>query len=45
MNIIKKAISLPCKIIADNAGFEGVTVVERIKSSTDLTIGFDASNG
>lgn len=45
INIIKKAISLPCKTIADNAGFEGVTVVERINASNDLSFGFDASKG
>lgn len=27
IKIIKKAISLPCKTISDNAGFEGVTIV------------------
>lgn len=45
INIIKKAIALPCKTIADNAGFEGVTVVERINASNDLSFGFDASKG
>jgi len=27
IKIIKKAISLPCKTISDNAGFEGITTV------------------
>lgn len=45
INIIRKAISLPCKTIADNAGFEGVTVVERINASNDISFGFDASKG
>lgn len=27
IKIIKKAISLPCRIISDNAGFEGVNIV------------------
>lgn len=27
IRIIRKSISLPCKTIADNAGFEGVSVV------------------
>lgn len=45
INIIRRAISLPCKTIADNAGFEGVSVVEKINSSTDNTYGFDASKG
>ena len=45
IKIIRKAITLPCKTIADNAGFEGVSVVERIHASTDLAYGFDASKG
>jgi chaperonin GroEL len=27
INIIRKAITLPCKTISDNAGFEGITTV------------------
>jgi len=27
IKIIRKAIPLPCKTIADNAGFEGATVI------------------
>ena len=45
IKIIKKAISLPCKTIADNAGFEGVNVVEKILNSKDTSYGFDASKG
>lgn len=45
IKIIRKAISLPCKTIADNAGFEGVTIVEKINSSNDTSFGFDASKG
>lgn len=45
IKIIKKAISLPCKTIADNAGFEGVNIVEKILDSKDNSYGFDASKG
>lgn len=45
IKIIKKAISLPCKTIADNAGFEGVNIVEKILESKDIAQGFDASKG
>lgn len=45
INIIRRAISLPCKTIADNAGFEGVSVAEKINESKDLSYGFDASKG
>lgn len=30
IKIIRKAITLPCKTISDNAGFEGVNIVEKI---------------
>ena len=45
IKIIKKAISLPSKTIADNAGYEGVSVVERILESKKNSYGFDASKG
>jgi len=45
IKIIKKAITLPCKTISDNAGFEGITTIERINSSTNTSFGFDASKG
>jgi chaperonin GroEL len=45
INIIKKAITLPCSIIAKNAGYESFSVVEKIKASTDNTYGFDAYKG
>jgi chaperonin GroEL len=45
IKIIKKAIALPCKTISDNAGFEGITTIERVLSSTNTNFGFDASKG
>lgn len=45
IKIIKKAITLPCKAISDNAGFEGANVVEKVLSSNDFSFGFDASKG
>lgn len=45
IKIIKKAVTLPCRAIADNAGFEGVNVIERILSSQDKSYGFDAARG
>lgn len=45
IKIIKKAISLPCKTISDNAGFEGITTIDRINASTNTNFGFDASKG
>ncbi len=45
IKIIKKAISLPCRAIADNAGFEGANIVQRINESKDTSFGFDAAKG
>ena len=45
IKIIRKAVSLPCKTIADNAGFEGATIVEKIYASSNKAHGFDASKG
>lgn len=45
IKIIKKAITLPCKTISDNAGFEGITTIEKVNSSTNTNFGFDASKG
>lgn len=45
IKIIKKAITLPCKTISDNAGFEGITTIEKVNASKDTNFGFDASKG
>lgn len=45
IKIIKKAITLPCKTISDNAGFEGITTIEKVNASKDTNYGFDASKG
>jgi chaperonin GroEL len=42
--IVKESLSDPARLIAENAGFEGAVVVERIRSEGD-TRGFDAANG
>ncbi|TPX43551.1 hypothetical protein SeMB42_g04681 [Synchytrium endobioticum] len=57
IDIIKKAILAPCKIIVDNAGAEGAVVVGRLlesytpadaegsKADGSFNYGYDASNG
>lgn len=45
INIIRKAIPLPCAIIAKNAGFEGYSVVEKVRDSKTPSWGFDAAKG
>ncbi len=42
--IVKRALQEPSKLIADNAGFEGAVVVERIRSEIGGT-GFNAATG
>jgi chaperonin GroEL len=44
MNIIKRALEEPLRQIAENAGFEGSVVVERVKKS-QLGIGLNAETG
>jgi chaperonin GroEL len=44
LEIVKKALQVPCKQIALNAGFEGSVVVARLKEEKP-GVGFDASNG
>lgn len=45
VEIIQQAIQYPLKQIADNAGFKGDWVVEKIKESKDMDYGFDARTG
>ena len=45
VNILVKALEIPLKQIADNAGEEGSTVVDRIKRTKDKNVGFDALSG
>jgi len=40
--IVKKALEEPLKQIADNAGWEGSVVIEKIRNSKDSSFGFNA---
>jgi len=42
ISIVRKALEEPMKQISDNAGVEGSVIVEKIKSSRDSNIGFNA---
>jgi chaperonin GroEL len=42
--IVKESLADPARLIAENAGYEGAVVVERIRSEGD-TRGFDAAKG
>jgi len=44
INILIKALEAPLRQIAVNAGYEGATVVEKVKGSKNKYFGFDALN-
>ena len=45
IEIVRDAIQYPVKQIANNAGFKGDWVVEKVKESDDVNYGFDAKEG
>ncbi len=45
VNIIKRACEEPVRQISGNAGFEGATIVEKIKANNDASYGFNAQTG
>lgn len=45
IEIVQKAIQIPCKSIVDNAGYEGSVVVSRLLEKGDNQHGYDASKG
>eukprot|EP01112_Ceratiomyxa_fruticulosa_P005658 TRINITY_DN1640_c0_g1_i1.p1 TRINITY_DN1640_c0_g1~~TRINITY_DN1640_c0_g1_i1.p1 ORF type:complete len:572 (-),score=161.08 TRINITY_DN1640_c0_g1_i1:168-1883(-) len=45
IKIIKDALRIPCKAIANNAGFDGSVVVGKLLESSDPNYGFNASTG
>jgi chaperonin GroEL len=44
INILLKSLEAPLRQIASNAGFEGATIIEKIKNSKEKNHGFDALN-
>ncbi|MBT9282426.1 MAG: chaperonin GroEL [Hydrogenibacillus schlegelii] len=44
VNIVLKALEAPVRLIAENAGFEGSVIVERLKKETG-NVGFNAATG
>ncbi len=45
LNIIKRALEEPLRLIVQNAGHEGAVVAERVKNSKVVNYGFDAQAG
>ncbi len=44
VDIVRKALEAPVRLIADNAGHEGSVIVEKVKDA-DAGVGFDAMKG
>ena len=42
-SIVAKALQAPIRQIAENAGLEGAVILEKVKSSKDVSYGFDAA--
>jgi len=45
VSIIKRALSAPIRQIADNAGFDGSVVVQKVRESKNANEGFNAATG
>lgn len=45
VNIIKRACEEPVRQISGNAGFEGATIVEKVRASKEKNHGFNAATG
>ncbi|WP_029519893.1 MULTISPECIES: chaperonin GroEL [unclassified Persephonella] len=45
IDIIRKAAQVPLKQIANNAGFEGSVVIEKVKANDNINYGFNAATG
>jgi chaperonin GroEL len=43
VNIVKRALEEPLRIIASNAGFEGAIVIGKVRESKDPNLGFNAA--
>jgi len=45
IKIVQGACWIPCRAIANNAGFEGSVVVDKILNHSDIGFGFNAATG
>jgi len=43
VNIVKRALEEPLRMIASNAGHEGAVVIGKVKEAKDVNLGFDAA--
>ena len=44
VNIVKRSLEEPLRMIASNAGHEGAVVIGKVKESKDANLGFDAAS-
>lgn len=42
--IVRNAVRLPIRLIADNAGVEGAVIIDNVMEMTDTAMGYDAQN-
>jgi chaperonin GroEL len=45
VQVLYRALEMPCRLIADNAGLDGTVVVNNISRSKDKNYGYDADKG
>ncbi len=43
VNLVKRALEEPIRLIALNAGHEGAVIVEKVRANTSTNFGFDAN--
>jgi chaperonin GroEL len=45
LDVLRRAVEMPCRLIADNAGVDGTVVVNNIMKQKDKNYGYDADKG
>lgn len=45
LQIVRRAVEEPLRIISANAGYEGSVIINRLMSNEDVSFGFDAKSG
>jgi chaperonin GroEL len=45
LDVLKRAVEMPCRLIAQNAGVDGTVVVANILKQKDKNFGYDANKG
>jgi chaperonin GroEL len=45
INVLRKALVAPIKVIAANSGYEGAVILAKVSENTDKNFGFDAHKG